>query len=33
MTDRRPPDGHVAKWILLLLLLLTLAARVVSGGF
>ena len=31
MTQAPPPDGHVAKWILLLTLLLVLAARIAAG--
>jgi hypothetical protein len=33
MIDRRPPDGYATKWILLLFLLMTVVARLVSGGF
>lgn len=32
MTQTPPPDGRVAKWILLLTLLLALAARLAAGG-
>ena len=30
-TDRTPPDGRAAKWILLLFLLLVAAARLIAG--